>query len=148
MRRRKMMMMKMVTCQSTTWLPVTKTTISQLRKKAAAPVHPAPVPAPPRAPPAPVHGLGPGKRVQVKGNSGQNVSIGSIFFWFTNQHQLNVLLCSFVVLPLLNPYLVFIHMGSVCVGYCCFSCFHYFNSSHPVGVLNTRRCFEAVLSIS
>lgn len=70
--------MKMETCQSTTWTPATMTTTaSQLRKRAAARVRP--VPARPRAPPAPVHGRGPGKRVQVKGNSGQNVSISSIF---------------------------------------------------------------------
>lgn len=50
---------------------------SQLRKRAAAQA--LPVPARPRAPPAPVLGRGPGKRVQVKGNSGQNVSISSIF---------------------------------------------------------------------
>uniref|UniRef100_A0A8D3D124 Zinc finger Ran-binding domain-containing protein 2 n=1 Tax=Scophthalmus maximus TaxID=52904 RepID=A0A8D3D124_SCOMX len=36
-------------------------------------------PARPRTPPAPVQGRGPGKRVQVKGNAGQNVSISSIF---------------------------------------------------------------------
>lgn len=63
-------------CQSTTWMPVTKTT-NQLRKRAAAPVPPAL--AHPPAPPAPVLGRGPGKRVQVKGNSRQNVSISSIF---------------------------------------------------------------------
>lgn len=68
--------MKMETCQSTTWTPV-MTTTSLLRKRAATRVRP--VPARPRAPPAPVHGRGPGKRVQVKGNSGQNVSISSIF---------------------------------------------------------------------
>lgn len=69
--------MKTETCQSTTWMPVMMMKTSQLRKRAAARVLPAL--AHRRAPPAPVHGRGPGKRVQVKGNSGQNVSISSIF---------------------------------------------------------------------
>lgn len=76
--------MKMEICQSTTWMPVTKTT-NRLRKRAAALVPPAL--ARPPAPPAPVLGRGPGKRVQVKGNSRQNVSISSIFhmtYWSTS----------------------------------------------------------------
>lgn len=67
--------MKTEICQSTTWMPATRTT-NRRRKRAAAPVPRAP--APPRAPPAPVLGRGPGKRVQVQGNSRQNVSISSI----------------------------------------------------------------------
>lgn len=74
---RMMMKMKTETCRSTTWTPVRMMMTSQLRKRAAAQA--LPVPARPRAPPAPVLGRGPGKRVQVKGNSGQNVSISSIF---------------------------------------------------------------------
>lgn len=67
---------KMETCRSMTWMPATTTLAKQPRKRAATPVPPAP----PRALPAPVLGPGPGKRAEVKGNSGQNVSISSIFF--------------------------------------------------------------------
>lgn len=73
----------METCQSTTWMPAMRKLTKQPRKRAATPVPPAP----PRAPPAPVLGPGPGKRAEVKGNSRQNVSIGSIFFWFNDQHH-------------------------------------------------------------
>lgn len=58
---------------------------NQLRKRAAALV--LPVLVHPRAPPAPVLGQGPGKRVQVQGNARQNVSISSIFlmiYWTTS----------------------------------------------------------------
>lgn len=74
---------------------------SQQRRGTAAqdrPIH-----ARPRAPPAPVHGRGPGKRVQVKGNSRQNVSISSNFFLIYYQHQIIVMFCWFVVFSLLNP---------------------------------------------
>lgn len=67
-------MRTMVTCPSMTWLPAMKMN-SQLRKKAAALDHPAHL----HAPPVPALGRGPGKRVQVTGNSRQNVSISSIF---------------------------------------------------------------------
>lgn len=69
-------MTKMETCPSTTSTLVMRMT-SRPRKRAAA--RDLPVRARPHVPPAPVHGRGPGKRVQVKGNSGQNVSISSIF---------------------------------------------------------------------
>lgn len=65
----------------------TTTTTNQLRKGAAALALPVPVLVHPRAPPAPVLGQGPGKRVQVQGNSRQNVSISSIFlmiYWLTS----------------------------------------------------------------
>lgn len=57
---------KMETFQSTTWTPVVvmmMTTTSQLRKGAAGRVHPVPVH--PRAPPAPVHGRGPGPALEA-----------------------------------------------------------------------------------
>lgn len=97
--------MKMETCQSTTWTPAMMT--SQLRKRAAARVHP--VPARPRAPPAPVHGRGPGKRVQVKGNSGQNVSISSIFlliYWSTSITCHALLICCFLFFLTPSPSVV------------------------------------------
>lgn len=53
-----------------TWTPVMKTT-NQPRKRTAPQDRPARLP----VLPAPAHGLGPGKRVQVQGNYGQNVSI-------------------------------------------------------------------------
>ncbi|PIO13138.1 hypothetical protein AB205_0030450, partial [Aquarana catesbeiana] len=67
------MMMKMttmVTFQNIT-LPVTKKIIVKIRNPPAADLnldHPIP-------PPTQAQGLGPGKRVQVKGKAGQNVSI-------------------------------------------------------------------------
>lgn len=72
---------KMETCRSTSWTPATTTLTERPRKRAASRVRRAP----PRAPPAPVLGPGPGKRAEVKGNPGQNVSISSTFFWFTDQ---------------------------------------------------------------
>lgn len=79
---------KAETCQSTTWMPVTRMRSRRRRRRrwwrrrrrrrrTAGRVRP--VRAPPLTPPAPALGPGPGKRVQVKGNSRQNVSISSIF---------------------------------------------------------------------
>lgn len=85
----------METCQSMTWTPATRTLTKQPRKGAAAPIPRAP----PRALLAPVLGPGPGKRAEVKGNSGQNVSISSIFFWF----NVTDVSCNFVFVGFWSP---------------------------------------------
>lgn len=96
--------MKTEICQSTTWTPATRTT-NRRRKRAAALVPRAP--ALRRAPPAPVLGRGPGKRVQVQGNSRQNVSISSILHMTHRSTSVPcpALLCCFFVLSfcLLSP---------------------------------------------
>lgn len=86
---------------------MTTTTTNQLRKGAAALALPVPVLVHPRAPPAPVLGQGPGKRVQVQGNSRQNVSISSIFLmiYWTTSVMCPVMLFFLLFSPFSSPHL-------------------------------------------